>query len=114
MRVRHGGNLRCRRRAGVAEAGDGEGSVEVLPDLGNYPISDGPGVDPRDRAAVIAALNDDGGAEGGDRLRNESEGVRGRFSSEHAHQKLVGRRTMEPPLEIRCDDLDDGVGVARA
>lgn len=35
--------------------------VEVLPDLGNYPIRhDGPGVDPGDRAVAIVALDEDG------------------------------------------------------
>lgn len=109
-----GGDFRRRRLAGIADASDGEGSVEVLPDLGDYPIRDGPGVNPGDRTVVIAAFDEDDGTERDDGLRNEAEGVRGGFTGEHAHQKLIGRRTMEPPLEIRSDDLDDGVGVARA
>ncbi len=40
MEGRYGGS--------VSESGHGEGSVEVLPNLGNYPIRDGPGVNPRD------------------------------------------------------------------
>ncbi|CAL5367805.1 unnamed protein product [Camellia sinensis] len=40
-----------------AEAGHSKGRVEVLPDLSNYPTSDGPGVDPRDGTGVIAAIN---------------------------------------------------------
>lgn len=99
--------------AGIVDASDGEGGVEVLSDLSDHPISDGPGVDPGNVAGGVAALDDDGGAEGGDGLRNESEGVvGGGVAGEHAHQKLVRGRTMEPPLEIGGDDLDDGVGVA--
>ena len=47
---RRGGDRRGRGggEVGVGEAGDREGGVEVLADLGNYPISDGPGVDPGD------------------------------------------------------------------
>lgn len=99
--------------AGIVDASDGEGGVEVLSDLSDHPISDGPGVDPGNVAGGVAALDDDGGAEGGDGLRNESEGVvGGGVAGEHAHQKLVWGRTMEPPLEVGGDDLDDGVGVA--
>lgn len=99
--------------AGIVDAGDGEGGVEVLSDLSNYPIRDGAGVDPGNVAGGVAALDDDGGAEGGDGLRKEAEGVVGSgVAGEHAHQKLVRGRTMEPPLEIGGDDLDDGVGVA--
>lgn len=36
------------RLISVSESGHGKGSVEVLPNLGNYPIRDGPGVNPRD------------------------------------------------------------------
>jgi len=107
-----GAGARGNNLAGVFEAGDGEGSVEVLSHLSDYPIRDGPGVNPGNVAGGVAALDDDGGAEGGNGLRNESEGFGGGIAGEHAHQKLVGRRTMEPPLEVGGEDLDDGGGVA--
>lgn len=76
--------------AGIVDASDGEGGVEVLSDLSDHPISDGPGVDPGNVAGGVAALDDDGGAEGGDGLRKEAEGVVGSgVAGEHAHQKLV-------------------------
>lgn len=101
---------------GVAEARDGEGRVEVLPDLCDYPISDCPGVDPGNGAGVVAALDEDGGPEGGDGLGNESEGC-GRVSGsagEKAHQELVGGRTMEPPLEVGSDNTVHRGHVVRA
>lgn len=96
---------------GVADAGDGEGSVEVLAHLGDYPIRDGPGVDPGDGAGRVESLGEDGGAEGGDAEGNEAEGVV-LVAGEQAHQKLVGRRTMEPPLEVGGEDLLDCLRVA--
>lgn len=73
----------------VFDFGDGEGSVEVLPDLSDYPIGDGPRVNPSNGACGVAAFDDDGGAERGDGLRIESEGFGGEIAGEHAHQKLV-------------------------
>ncbi|KAF5752605.1 hypothetical protein HS088_TW01G00520 [Tripterygium wilfordii] len=68
-------NLRHRRSwIRVPKTSNGKRSVEVLPDLGNYPISDGPGVDPRDLAVAVAALGEDSGAEGGNREWDELEG----------------------------------------
>ena len=106
-------------RRGVAEARDGEGSVEVLPDLGDYPIRDGPGVDPGDGAVGVAALgDDDGGTERGERLRLEAE-RRGRVvvcgggAGEQAHQELVRRGAVEPPVEVRREQAVDAVDVAR-
>lgn len=64
-----GGNLgEIRRGAAVCgpESGHRQGGVEVLADLGNYPISDGPGVNPGDVAGLIAAFYEDGGSKGGD------------------------------------------------
>mgnify|MGYP003702759797 CR=1 FL=1 len=59
---------------GGGEAGDGEVGVEVLPELGDYPIgADGPGVHPVELAGVVGALGDDGGAEGVDGARGEEE-----------------------------------------
>lgn len=75
--------------AGSFEAGDGEGSVKVLSHLSNYPIRDSPGVNPGNVTGGVAALDEDSGAEGGDGLRNESEGFGGGIAGEHAHQKLV-------------------------
>ncbi|RXH94710.1 hypothetical protein DVH24_024394 [Malus domestica] len=97
----------------VSEARDGEGSVEVLADPGDYPIGDSPGVDPGNGAVAVAALDEDGGAEGGEGLGDELKGF---FlgAGEDAHQELVGRRTMEPPLEVGGDDLVNRVHVAGA
>lgn len=97
-----------------AESGNGEGGVEILADVGNYPIRDGPGVDPGDVAGEIAALDEDGGANGVDGDGSEVEGIGRRRCSagEDAHQKLVGRRTMEPPLEVRVQKLLDQSHVA--
>lgn len=99
---------------GAADAGDGEGGVEVLANLGDYPIGDGPGVDPGDGAGGVEALGEDGGAEGGDAVGDESEEVGGGVlvAGQEAHQKLVGRRTMEPPLEVGGEDFLDCLRVA--
>ncbi|CAI9091808.1 OLC1v1026923C1 [Oldenlandia corymbosa var. corymbosa] len=82
---------------GGANSGDGERSVEVLSDLGNYPITHGPSVNPVDVSGLIPALDENGGSECGDGFGDENERV---FVSagQEAHQKLVRRRTMEPPL----------------
>lgn len=117
-----GGDLGRRReigRRGAAEAGDGEGSVEVLPHLGDYPISDGPGVNPGDGAAgaAAAAFDEYGGpAEGDDGLGHESEGFLGwrGTAGEHAHQVLVVGRTMEPPIQVWGYNLVHRVHVSRA
>lgn len=63
-----GGDFRVGVRVGVGvEAGDGEGSVEVFSDLGDYPIiSEGPSVHPRDAEVVVAPFHKDGVAEAGD------------------------------------------------
>ena len=59
-------NLRIGIRIRISDLGNGQGSVEVLPDLSNYPIRDSPGVDPNDGARGVAALGDNGAAEGYD------------------------------------------------
>lgn len=101
-------------RRGVAEARDGEGSVEVFPDLGDYPIRDGPGVDPGDGALGVASLGDDDGwPERGERLRLEAERRRCFGAGEKAHQELVRRRAVEPPVEVRREQAVDAVNVAR-
>lgn len=99
-RRRRSESRRWRLSWGITEASDGKGSVEVLPDLGDYPISDGPRVNPRDRTVVIAAFDENKGAEWSDGLGYESEGVLGWSTGEQAHQILMGRRTMEPPIEV--------------
>lgn len=99
---------------GVSEACDGEGSVEVLPDLGDYPIRDGPGVDPGDLLFSITALHEDDGADSGDGLRIELKRRVAFVAGEQAHQKLVGGRTMEPPLEVRSHNRVHGVHVTGA
>ncbi|KAL6977520.1 hypothetical protein U1Q18_026319 [Sarracenia purpurea var. burkii] len=79
-------------------------------------MSNGPGVDPRDRTAVVAALDEDGGSDCGDGLGEELEGdgFRGGGSGEEAHHKLVRRRAMEPPLEVGGEEVVDGFDVAGA
>ncbi|KAK4403436.1 hypothetical protein Sango_0712200 [Sesamum angolense] len=95
----------------VPKAGHGEGRVEVLPDVGNYPIGDGPGVNPGNGAGLVEALGEDGGAKGGNAVGQETEaGVL--FAGEEAHQKLVRGGTMEPPLEVGGENLLDSLGVA--
>ncbi|KAK8978388.1 hypothetical protein V6N11_028391 [Hibiscus sabdariffa] len=107
------GNLRRRRGTvgGVSESSNGEGSVEVLLDLGDYPIRDGPSVDPGDGTGVIAAFDYDGGSEGGEGegVKVETEGVVGRSSGEKAHQKLVRRGAVEPPFKVGSEDSVNGV-----
>lgn len=60
---------------GAPKTGDSKRSVEVLPDLGNYPISYSPGVNPGDVSNFVATLNEDGGPEGGNGVRDEAERV---------------------------------------
>ncbi|RAL52314.1 hypothetical protein DM860_016163 [Cuscuta australis] len=99
-----------------SEPGHGEGGVEVLPDLGNYPIRDGPGVDPGDVPVGIAALDEDGGADriNGERDESERIGRRRCGAGEDAHQKLARRRAVEPPLEVGVQKLLDQIHVARS
>ncbi|KAK4436468.1 hypothetical protein Salat_0810500 [Sesamum alatum] len=106
-----GGNAAAIRLVCVTKSRDSEGRVEVLPDVGNYPIGDGPGVNPGNGAGLVEALGEDGGAKGGDAVGHKAEsGVL--FAGEEAHQKLVRRGTMEPPLEVGGENLVDSVGVA--
>lgn len=103
------------RGGGSAEAGDRKRSVEVLAHLDNYPISNGPGVDPVNGADAVAALSEDDGTERGDGVREELEVVNGVSSAgEESHQKLVGRRTMKPPLQIGGNDSVNRVHVTGA
>jgi hypothetical protein len=57
----------------VPKASDGEGSIEILPNLGNYPIGNGPCVHPRDQAFLVVALDEDHQSKGKNGLRNEVE-----------------------------------------
>lgn len=86
----------------VPDTGNSERGVEVLSDLGNYPITYGPSVNPSDVSVRIGSLDEDGGPEGSEGLRHEVEEIFvGRVSAgEQSHQKLLRRRTMEPPLEV--------------
>ncbi|KAK1283847.1 hypothetical protein QJS10_CPB21g01479 [Acorus calamus] len=72
---------RRRRRRRRRDTCDGDGGVEVLPDLGDHqPIStdnDSPGVDPVDVADGVRALGEDGGSEGVDFSGFEEEGFVG-------------------------------------
>ena len=103
-----------RREVGVGETGDGEGRVEVLSDLGYYPISDRPGVDPGDWTAVIAALGENCRTERREGAWLEDKWLVGWDTSEQAHHKLVGRRAMEPPLEVGGEKSVDRVDVTWA
>lgn len=104
--------MRRRNLSGFAEASDGKGCVEVLSHLRNYPMIDGPGVDPRDGTSIIAAFHEHSGSKGGNGLRNELEIIIGLRSSEQSHQELVGRWTMEPPIEVWGHKLVHSVHVA--
>lgn len=95
----------------LSDPRDGEGRVEVLPELGDYPIGDGPGVNPGNGAGLVESLGEDGWAEGGDAVGDESE-AGFPLAGEEAHQKLVSRRTMEPPLEVGGEDPLDCLRVA--
>lgn len=73
-------------------------------------------MDPGNGAGAIAALDEDGGPEGGYGLGDEAKG-RGRVcgsAGEKAHQELMRWWTMEPPLEVGGDDLVHGGHVAGA
>jgi hypothetical protein len=90
------------RLCGVPESGHGERSIKVLSDLGDYPISDGPSVNPIDISGRVKSFYEYGRPESSNGLWDEIEKVVvGIVSSgEKAHQKLLRRRTMEPPLEV--------------
>lgn len=90
------------RLIGVPETGNSERGVEVLSDLGNYPITHGPSVNPSDVSVRIGSFDDNGRPEGSEGLRHEVEEIFvGRVSAgEQSHQKLLRRRTVEPPLEV--------------
>lgn len=75
---------------------DGERSVEVLADLSDYPIRDGPSVNPNERMSEIGAFGDDGGAEDVDGVDDEVEVIV--VAGEEAFHVLVRAWAMEPPL----------------
>ncbi|KAG9455170.1 hypothetical protein H6P81_008074 [Aristolochia fimbriata] len=107
-----------RGRGCPVESSDGEGRVEVLPDLGDYPIRDGPGVDPGEGSE--SALGEDGGTEGLDGEGHEIEGgvFAGGGSSggagEQSHHILAGGWAMEPPLDVRGQEALHRVDVTGA
>lgn len=68
-------------------------------------------MNPGDGAGLVETLGEDGGAEGGDAVGDESE-VGFLLAGEEAHQKLVGGGAVEPPLEVGGEDLLDCHGVA--
>lgn len=86
----------------VLYTSNSERGVEVLSDLGNYPITHGPSVNPSDVSVWIGSFDENDGAEGSEGLRQEVEEIFvGRVSAgEQSHQKLLRRRTMEPPLQV--------------
>ncbi|CAK9326896.1 unnamed protein product [Citrullus colocynthis] len=94
---------RCGRRVpvgGGGEALDSNRGVEIFLDVGDDPISNGPGVDPGNGAfCVVAFRQDEIGPKWDDRDWCEDKGGGG--AGEEAHQVLVRRRTMEPPLQVR-------------
>nr|ACN31740.1 unknown [Zea mays] len=65
----------------------------------------GPGVHPVELARVVGALGDDGGAEGVDGARGEDEAAVVQSAGEQAHHVLARGRAMEPPLEVRRQQL---------
>lgn len=72
-----------------------------------------PSVDPINRPGPVTPLDQDGRADGFDGERNEFEGlVVGGGAGEEAHHVLVDRGSMEPPLEVRGEELVDPVYVA--
>lgn len=78
-------------------------------------MRDGPGVNPGDATGLVDALGEDDGAESGDAVGNEAEAAAGVvLAGEEAHQELVRRRAVEPPLEVRGEKPVDGGGVAAA
>lgn len=83
--------------------------------LGDYPIRHRPSMDPGYRAGRVAALREDGGAEGSDGVGDELEALGvGRWGpGEEAHQELVGRRAVEPPLKVGGEDPLHRDGVSR-
>ncbi|KAK8970611.1 hypothetical protein KSP40_PGU020165 [Platanthera guangdongensis] len=81
------------------ETGHGEGCVEVLANLSDYPIGDGPGVDPEEGGGEVGALGDDGWAEGLDGVCEEVE-VIVRGAGEEASHVLVGAGAVEPPFKV--------------
>lgn len=100
-------NLRRRWRhwlwshVSTAETGDGERSIIVLPNVGNYPIrTEGPSMNPRNRAALVITFDDDGQLKGDDGERNEGKRqvVWGRGAGEQPLQMLVRWWAVEPPL----------------
>lgn len=88
---------------GVCESCNSQGSVEILPHLGDYPIRDGPGMYPSNVTFLVVTFDEDSGAERDNCLWDKIErggGGGGVSAGEEAHHKLVRRRAMEPPLEI--------------
>lgn len=63
---RGGGGGGRRRIDRTSETSNGKGCIEVFPDLCDYPMSNGPSVDPGDGTGGVAAFDEDGGSEGGD------------------------------------------------
>ncbi|KAM1738473.1 hypothetical protein ACFX11_014287 [Malus domestica] len=56
-------------------------------------------MDPRNGAVAVAALDENGGTKGGDGLGDELKRFVWRVGEE-VHQELMGRLTVEPPLEV--------------
>ena len=94
------GRYRLKIRSGfLPKTGHNKRGVEVLPNLGNYPIGYSPGVNPSNGAGRVAAFDEYNGPKGVNALRDEVESVLG-SAGEGLHQELVRRWTMEPPLEV--------------
>ncbi|KAK9105674.1 hypothetical protein Scep_022518 [Stephania cephalantha] len=68
------------------------------------------GMDPGDGAVGVAPLGEYGVANGVDGGGVEGEG--GLVAGQQSHQMLVGRRVVEPPLEVRCKEALHRVYVA--
>jgi len=94
--------LKIRRLWLVSKTSNSKRGIEVLSNLGNYPIRNSPSVHPRNGTTGITPFNNHNVSERGDGKRRELERhvVVFLFTSEKAHQKLVRRRAMEPPFKI--------------
>lgn len=59
----------------IFKSGNCERSVEILPDLNNYPINNSPSMNPSNGSITIVAFDKDSGPKGVNALRNELEKV---------------------------------------
>jgi hypothetical protein len=92
----------------ISKPCDSQIGVEVLSELGDYPIgSHGPGVYPIDRSPLVrsGSLDEYGGPKGLHVDRFENKGVVRCRAGQKVHHMLARRWAMEPPLQIRVEEL---------